>query len=194
MQIQGDYNFRISRLVDSIAKSDRKAFGELFDLLWEPLFVFAKSLTMDENISKDIVQEVWIDLWKRRYSLNGKNIEAYLRTAVRNGCYKHFRSNKFNKVQLETIRSVGYENASTQIHDLEHTEETITKSLEKLPKRCQEIFKMSRIDEISNEEIANKLGISKRTVENQMSKALSAIRHTISISQIIFLIIYFSSQ
>lgn len=165
-------------LVNRFINSDRRAYAQLFDYYWEGMYVHAFSLVQSNDIAKDIVQEIWIDLWNRRASLNDANFEAYLHKAVRNNCFKHFRSNKFNKTQLHVIDALGIFQKSKieEEHELCAMESSVKKVMGKLPKRCKQIFELSRYDRIPNEQIAHQLGISKRTVENQLTIALKALR------------------
>lgn len=170
----------ITLLVRKLNASNSKAYSRLFDLFWEDMYVHAFSLVQNEHTAKDIVQEIWIDIWNRRTAFHDKNFEAYLHKAVRNNCYKYFRSNKFNRIHIEVIQSFAvYASEVEQKHNLSAMEKKVEHAICSLPRRCQQIFRLSRYDDVSNEKIAMNLGISKRSVENQLSKALKAIREVI---------------
>jgi len=171
----------VTLLVRRLNTSDTKAFSHLFDMFWEDMYLRAFTLVQNEPIAKDIIQEIWIDVWNRRKFLHDKNFEAYLHKAVRNNCYKHFRTKKFDTVHLEVIESLAIHTSKTeQKHNLTATQQKVDCAIRKLPKRCQEIFKLSRQQDVPNEKIALDLGISKRTVENQLSRALKTIREALS--------------
>ena len=172
-----------SLLLKAFQESNKKAFRKLFDLYWEPMIVNAKIIVGDENIAKDLVQDIWIKLWQQREELEIKSFEAYIFKAVQNGCFKYFRNNKFDNLQLDVIESLQpiSEPEVNKQHDLEETQGLIGQSLNKLPHRCKEIFELSRFEEFSNDEIALQLGISKRTVENQISLATKYIRHSLAV-------------
>lgn len=163
-------------LHQQIQKNDIKAFEKLFDLLWSPLYVFARSVIMDEEAAKDIVQEVWIDYWNRRKTIKNICIESYLFRAVRYRAYKHLRNNKFNSIQIEVIESLVADSDTMLQEDFENTKKKINSVLKILPNRCREIFILSREEDMANQDIATHLGISKRTVENQITFALKKIR------------------
>jgi len=173
---------QIADLAYKVKKSDTTAFNKLFKLLWEPLFVFAQSLTMDQDIAKDIVQEVWIDYWNRRQKIEIKNIQSYLYQAVRFKIYNHFRDTNFNSVQLAVISEIYIASEIEQQSDLEDTLLSINKSIKVLPLRCKEIFRLSKFEGITNDEIATRLGISKRSVENQLSIALKIVKKSLKSS------------
>ena len=89
----------IKNLADKVISSDKAAFGKLFELLWEDIYIFAKSLLMDEDVAKDIVQDVWIDYWERREKIKNDDIKAYLFQATRFKIYNYFRDNKLVNVK-----------------------------------------------------------------------------------------------
>nr|WP_321413991.1 RNA polymerase sigma-70 factor [uncultured Allomuricauda sp.] len=170
-----------------VQDSDREAFNSLFSMLWEPMYVYAASLVMDDPLAKDLVQDVWIDYWQRRESIDVNNIKSYLFKAIRYKCYNSLRDAKFNKTQIEAAESIYVASEIEQEEDLLALSKRIDISMANLPQRCQEVFRLSRIHNISNKEIANQLNISHRSVENQISFALRRLRKDLSIVKSMFL-------
>ncbi|MER3374845.1 MAG: RNA polymerase sigma-70 factor [Allomuricauda sp.] len=177
------YNDKISleKLAKQIHKSDRKAFNTLFELLWEPMYTYASSLIMDDSVAKDLVQEVWIDYWQRREDLDIQRIRPYLYKAIRYKCYNTLRDTKFNEAQIEAAHSIIVASEVELEEDLDELSIRINNTISSLPRRCQEVFKLSRINNVNNREIAEKLNISQRSVENQISFALRKLRKDLSI-------------
>ena len=140
------------------------------------MYVFASSLVMDQDVAQDIVQEVWMDYWKRRDKIDPQYVKPYLYKAIRNSTYKHFRDTKLNAVQLEALQSVGSRPEIEQQYAAEDLGTSLLTIIQGLPSRCQEIFKLSKLEGMGNDEIAHALGISKRSVENQLSIALKKIK------------------
>jgi len=170
----------LQNLAELISKSDKEAFNTLFGLLWDPMYTYAISIIMDTAIAKDLVQEVWIDYWQRREYVEVQNIKSYLYKAIRYRCYNNLRNSMFNKIQLETANSITV-NPDVELEENVIALETkIYQSIQALPERCQEIFRLSRVNFMSNKEIANQLNISQRSVENQISLALSKLRKDLS--------------
>lgn len=169
---------------ERIRNSDRKAFNILFDLLWEPMYAYASAIIMDDAIAKDMVQEVWINYWQRREEVEILCIKSYLYKAIRYRCYNHLRDTKFNKTQIEAVHSVYITPKIELEEDLTELSERINDTISGLPERCQEIFRLSRINDISNREIAERLNISQRSVENQISLALRKLRKELSIAKL----------
>lgn len=166
-------------LHQQIQQDDKNAFRKLFNSLWKPLYIFCQSIVMDENVAKDVVQEVWIDYWNRRKVIKNVCIEAFLFKAVRFGAYKHLRDNKLNAFQMEVIESITADSEIVLEQDLESTERKIRLVLKNLPLRCREIYNLSREEGMSNTDIAVYFGISKRTVENQLTFALKKLREAL---------------
>ncbi|KKN10198.1 hypothetical protein LCGC14_1038960 [marine sediment metagenome] len=172
-------------LFEEVRNGNQKVFRKLFDMHWESMFCLAKSILIEEHIAKDVVQDFWLNLWIKRKSLNIKNFEAYIYKSVKYGCFKYLRDNKFNVLQISTVRSLEFAVGSDieNQHSLDETRHIIENSLNPLSPRCKKIFKMSRFEAFSNEEIASELGISKRSVENQLSLALKSIRLKLTLLQ-----------
>ncbi|MBW8243881.1 RNA polymerase sigma-70 factor [Muricauda oceani] len=167
--------------------SDREAFNALFSMLWEPMYTYASSMIMNDSIAKDLVQEIWIDYWQRRESVEVENIKSYLYKAIRYKCYNSLRDTKFNKTQIEAAESIYVASEIEQEEDVLELSKRIDISMANLPQRCQEVFRLSRIHNISNKEIAKQLNISHRSVENQISFALRRLRKDLSIVKSMFL-------
>ncbi|MDO6738708.1 RNA polymerase sigma factor [Wenyingzhuangia sp. 2_MG-2023] len=176
-------------LAKRIANSDEIAFSSLYNRLWEKLFVFAQSLIMDEVEAKDVIQEVWLDYWKRRGEISTDNIDAFLYQAVRYKVYNTLRDKKFNKVQLEVCSELSMDAPVELNHDLDEVSMRLNYYVNLLPTKCREIFTLSRYQGLDNEEIADKIGISKRTVENQLSIAVKSIRNNMGKAVSVFFFI-----
>lgn len=180
-------NNTIEDLLSRLKKSDEKAFNTLFEILWKPMYSYACSIIMNESIAQDIVQDIWIDFWQRRHELDIKFLKAYLYKAIRYSCYNHLRNQKFNKIQLEVAHSISIESEVEKKHDVIELTTRINSVISNLPKRCQIIFRLSRVNNIENKEIAKKLDISQRSVENQISLALRELRKELAVAKSFFL-------
>jgi RNA polymerase sigma-70 factor len=181
-----DFATYYASLHQRIQQGDKTAFQELFDRLWKPLYVWAQSVVMDEDAAKDIVQEVWIDYWKRCKNIQNYAIDAYLRQAVRYKVYNYLRDRKFNTIQIEVIQELLSDELAVDEpielqENLTATQNKLNEVLKGLPKRCKEIFCLSREEGMSNSEIAMHYGISKRTVENQITFALKKLREVLGV-------------
>lgn len=175
------------KLAKMINQSDRNAFNSLFGMLWEPMYTYASSLVMNDSTAKDLVQEVWIDYWQRRETIEVQNVKSYLFKAIRYKCYNALRDMKFNKIQIEVAHSVYIDSEVEMEADLADLSKRIDETISSLPKRCQEVFILSRVNHVNNKEIAEKLNISQRSVENQISFALRRLRKELSTVKALFI-------
>ena len=133
----------------------------------------------DENLSEDIAQEVFYELWKKRHRINIQtSLKAYLKRAAVNKSLNYIRDQKikFEEVSKAPVLSTKSHNAQLEAKELQ---EQINLAVNALPERCRIIFSLSRFEEMSYQEIANTLQISTKTVENQISKALKILRQAI---------------
>lgn len=159
-------------------KGKEYAFDYFFNYYYPGLCVFAqKIITLPQEQAKDIVQDVFVKFWNDREKLDIKiSIRSYLFVSVRNRCLDILRK-KDRSIKLSEIsegRDVADESFETYI--LSELENLLTRSLDKLPGRCREVFELSRLYGLKNREIAIKLNLSEKTVENQMTKALRILR------------------
>lgn len=179
---------QLTSLHDRVRQSDRGAFEELFNHLWEEMERYSTSILDDPDMAKDLLQDLWLDYWKRSSSIEVENIKAYLFTALRFNCYKYLRDHKLTPLQEEVIESIEFE-LNVPDTDSQYGERLrqLQKSLDRLPERCRDIFVLSRINGLSNTEIAENFGITKKTVENQISSATRRLRKDISnLSSLLF--------
>ncbi|SRR5690554_6261782 len=163
-------------LASKIKGSDRDAFNALFEMLWQPMYGYAASLLTDKVLAEDLVQEVWIDYWQRRGEVEIHNIKSYLYKAIRYKCYNSLRDRKFNKIQIEAAHGVGVSPEMELQEDVMELNRCIDLALSGLPNRCRQVFILSRVNQVCNKEIAKRLNISQRSVENQLSFALRRLR------------------
>lgn len=164
-------------LVDLLKKGSESAFEEIFNRYWAQLYSVAYRVVADEAYCKDILQEIFVGLWERRLDSDIQNLGAYLSRAVKFQTVTYFRNNALKDKHLKRIQQLTpvpttpYDD--TDVAEIQDSIQAMTASL---PPRCREIFYLSRIEHLSNAEIASKLNISIRTVETQISNALKHIK------------------
>lgn len=152
-----------------------KEFEIFFRRLYLPLGMYALRIVDDADVAEDMVQEAFLNTWERlEGGLDISNFKAFMYRSVRNECLSYLSSLK-EKVGEEFIPEAGEEEIDISFRDAR-----IWKAIDELPEKCGEIFLMSKRDGYSNEEIADELGISIKTVKNQMTKALSRLRESLS--------------
>lgn len=135
-------------------------------------------LIPDYNLAEDLAQDVFCDLWRKRGHLNiNTSLKAYLRKTAVNKTLNYIRKKKVITTNDDSEVLVKIESPNHN-RTLEYAElqEFINRTIDKLPTKCRIIFMLSRFEEYSYKEISEELGISTKTVENQISKALKKLR------------------
>ncbi|MBD1423266.1 RNA polymerase sigma-70 factor [Sphingobacterium chuzhouense] len=170
-----------------------QSFSFLFDRYWEILYGTAFSYLKDREKSEEITHDIFLNLWQKRETLIIQSFPAYLRAAARYHVYKELKKRKTSAiVYMDELTETGgaMTNQGEERLIYQDAERYVDGSLQTLPARCQEIYFMSRKENLTNDEIANKLGISKRTVENQLTVALRHIRILLkAVTTVLFFII-----
>ncbi len=163
------------------------SFRLAFLQYYEPLCQYAISLVKEQQTCEDIVQEIFLRVWEKKKDMIGKEeLKFYLYTAVRNNCITWSQKNKKSPVTGLTGQEA---NADLTDMPLEKGKEQdfdrlLTEGLDRLPPKCREVFILSRMSKLTYQQIADTLGISIKTVENQMGKALAILRAFIKEKQI----------
>jgi len=165
----------IEKRLDAGGHMDRQAFEELFKAYFTPLMAFSRRILGDEDDAREVVHQVFINLWEKRREIDlSTSLKSYLFTSVNNRSLNVIRDRKkFSSGEVPEL--AGEWDVSTQIEAME-LEEKIRAAIESLPERCREIFELNRFDGLKYSEIALQLDISVKTVENQMTKALKILR------------------
>jgi len=177
-----------------IVQGNEKSFTEVFDQFYPGLCFFANKFIHDSDESRSLVQQVFVDLWMKRNKLViDQSIKAYLFATVRNYSldylkHKIVEAKYLSKSQTE---SVTYDRDLIEEAELNAQ---INSAIEALPDKCREIFKLCRFEELRYSEIAQKLGISIKTVEMQMGIALKKLRSKLTDIQNIRILFYLFSK
>lgn len=163
----------------ALREGNHLAFEELFDNWYEPLCRYAFSVLRDMDEAEDVVQKMFCKLWDQHDTLDIKSsVNSYLYRIVHNDSLNFIQQKTSHKEHnLNFISTLNSEVNSTIEHiEANELQNAISKALDKLPPQCRRVFEMSRMQQLSYSEIANKLDISTNTVENHISKALKLLR------------------
>jgi len=178
---QNDESMSVSdpEIVSAIRQGDEAAFEKTFRTYYSRLCKYANSLLKDSDEAEEVVQTVFLTIWEKRADLEITfSIKAYLYRAVHNHCLNRFKHAAIKEAHKEySVHFIpqSYESVTQAIHASE-LEEQIEHAVNKLPAQCQKAFRMSRFEELKYQEIAERLDISIKTVENQIGKALRILR------------------
>lgn len=169
--------FTDTQLWNAVRANDQQAFNKLFDKYWVNVYKTGFKYLRDKEASQEIVHDIFLSIWNRRHELVIDSFPAFLLTAAR---YQIYSRRKLKRFMLDSTTELATDPHTSNEADIRIRQTELYDNLQLtllgLPNRCQEIFRMSRFDYLSNDEIALRLGISKRTVENQLTMALRHIR------------------
>jgi len=159
-------------------KQSEQAAELLFKKFYSHVCYAVYRIIPDTTTSEDIAQDVFLEIWRKRETIEIKSsVKAYLKRAGVNKALNHIRSKKVN---FENDDSYEMKNLSIRDHgddvEVQDLQAIIDQAIDSLPERCRIVFSLSRFEELSYKEIAAKLDISVKTVENQIGKALKILR------------------
>ncbi|MDB5061315.1 MAG: polymerase sigma-70 factor [Mucilaginibacter sp.] len=166
-------------LINLLQQGKLGAFREIYTRYWKQLYADAYKRLKNKEMAEEIVQEVFTSLWHKRGALNiTQTLGGYLFTSVSNLVIDQYRKNLVRARYKESFKLVYSEtDNSTEdailVKELEHT---IENEVNSLPDKCRSVFELSRVEHKTNKEIAFELGISEKTVEHHITKALKHIR------------------
>lgn len=163
-------------------------FSELYLTYYPKLVRFAKEYVIFEEEAENITQDVFADVWERREDIKGiENINAYLFKLIRNRCLDYLRHKVFEQKYIQIVQASFEMELNLRLQSVDRfdvgtsseskdMEILLRMAIDSLPKRCKEIFLLSRLKRLKYREISERLGISVNTVECQMGIALKKLR------------------
>lgn len=165
---------------------DKLSFERIYRQHWSSLYSYAFNVLQENELCEDIVQEVFMDLWRRRQDVHISDLRSYLRQSVKYQIFSHFRESRYKKQLLMEFDLVHTECGIDESFEAQELEAQIKDAISQLPKRRRIVFDMSRNEGLSNKEISKKLDISLQTVKNQISESLRFIRKSLNNSYLLF--------
>jgi RNA polymerase sigma-70 factor (family 1) len=185
-----------SLLVHNLSRGNLLAFNTLYKEYSNRLYRFAFGYLKSETEAEELVQEVFTIIWEKRADLKKElSFKSFLFTIAFNIIRKHFRTKAYLTEYFKTGISVDIDMQTSQNITYDSLYQYITELVDQLPGRRKEIFILSRFNGLSIKEIAEKLKISHKTVENQLTYALKFIRTNLNrenIPVILFFILFIS--
>jgi RNA polymerase sigma-70 factor (ECF subfamily) len=177
-------DLRGKEILEKIVSGDESSFERVYRFYYPRLNFFAKQYLLDSEVSKNIVQDVFVELWDKRNNLrNDTNLNAWLFTVTKNKSLKIISQLKSQQNYDNYIKArqldVNFKSLSdfdTSDFVFEELQAQIQVALDKLPPACRKVFEMSRFEDKKNKEIAEELNLSVKTVEAQISKALRSLK------------------
>lgn len=169
------------QILEHLAKNDVRAFDFLYNKYFSKLYGAVYKRLQNRELTEEVVQELFISLWERRGVLTiSTTIETYLFSSVKYLVIAQYKKNNlFEKYSNSLNPEVDDNNFTEQVIAFDELNAAYQNSLKLLPERCREIFLLKRTG-LSQREISEKMDISEKTVENQMTKALKFLREALS--------------
>jgi RNA polymerase sigma-70 factor, ECF subfamily len=184
-------NISDNLLVKMIRQNDKSAFKLLYDRYSRKIYFFALKYLGNDVEAEELVQSVFINVWENRVTLDPENsVKSYIYKAAVNHIYNYLKKKAIHTrfIESQIHKDEPGSNVSDDeiiFHDLE---KSINLVVESMPSQQQKIFQLSRYEGLTHKEIARKLDLSVRTVENQMYRALKKLKT--SLKEIYFFILF----
>lgn len=173
-------DFIEQEMITLIQAGDEKAFEQAFKKYARPLHAYGYTLLNDSHIAEELIQDLFLKIWDQRNTLTiHTSLKAYLYRSLHNDCMNHIRHLKVKRNYESTmIKASDTINQLQPDNGLEFKEiqQKLRTGMNKLPEACRTVFQLSRFEHLTYREIATQLGISIKTVENQMGKAFKILR------------------
>lgn len=180
-----------------MTQDHRGAFNEIYERYWLQLYTSACKKLRSTDDAKDIIQDLFVSLWLKRHSLViTTRLSSYLFTAVKYRIINHIESNivKGDYLRMLSQAAAQYDNSTHDIVMSRDLERQIDFGIEKLSPKMKMVFQLSRRENLSVNEIADRLNISEQTVKNQITKAMKILRlHMSDISATLLFLLSFIS-
>lgn len=171
-------NIQEQQYIKAFCAGDARAFDVLF-LLYQPqLVAFIEGFIKNHEEARDMTQDIFLRLWENRTSCNDiRSLKGFLFRSAKFAIYNYYDHMLVNEKYVEQclMAPIEVEDTEDQVF-LKELQERIAQTISEMPAQRKRVFEMSRTLGISNDKIAENLGISKRTVENHLSLALSMLR------------------
>ncbi len=178
-------------LITNLSKGKRTAFNQIYQLYSNRIYRFSRKLHLNHEEAEEVLQDVFLTIWERRLLIDpGKDFKAYIFKIAKSIIIKNFKKKALFFAYENYVKGVEHlQDYSTEnlIHYRDILE-ILEKEIGNLPPARKEIFNLSRVEGLSNQEIAEKLGITRRTVENQIYRTLKLLKDRIQASSFLFVL------
>ncbi|WP_207426983.1 RNA polymerase sigma-70 factor [Pedobacter sp. SYSU D00535] len=166
-------------LLEMLKEGHVSAFEELYNRYWSKLYASAYKRLKEKEVCEEIVQDFFTSLWLKRSTLVvHTGFSNYVYTAVRYLIFSHFHKEGIRKSYQDTLQvaTTKHDNSTEETVAFNELNRLLRQGVEVLPEKCRAVYELSRKQNKNNKEISHLLGISEKTVENHMTKALRTLR------------------
>jgi len=178
---------------------ERNAFETMFRENWDMVYSISFAMAKSKTMAEDIAQDVFLSLWENRQKISGvQNVKAFLNTVTKFTVLKRLRRIKVEEAfkQYQAYRSflnIEFANQEDMLM-LKHINNSIQKGISELPPQQQRVFKLSREQGLSHQEIGETIGVSKKTVKDYIVRSLAFLRQRLQSDSLIFIALMFSAS
>ncbi len=166
-------------IVEALRQGDEQVFETIFRTYYERLCNYANTILNDMDEAEEMVQSAFLTVWEKHDTLEiHTSVKSYLYRAVHNSCLNRVKHYKVRKTYGDSVKNqteLLHDDASQDLIGSE-LDAIVANAIDSLPDQCRLVFKLSRFENLTYAEIAEQLGISVKTVENHMVKALKVLR------------------
>jgi RNA polymerase sigma-70 factor (ECF subfamily) len=163
--------------INRLRKDDKNVLHELFELYYQPVCSAIFRYIKDKALVEDMAQNVFIRFWEKRHTIEvNSSFSAYLRRMAINEALAHLRKQKHYEEEFNPNMVTEVDRGVEQQYLHSELQQNVTDAINTLPPKCKIVFQLSRHEGLTYREIAERMEISVKTVENQMGKALRILR------------------
>lgn len=170
---------------EAIKRGDLEVFGSFYRNHYGRLIAYCQLFVKDKMLAEDLVQETFIHFWEKRASIDSeRNMESLLFISLRNRCFNYLRDQNTASIKLseyvENTQTLQYISQIDYLNDEgvsleDKLMQELDAAIELLPIRCRDVFRLAKLEGFKNREVAEKLGVSVKTVERQLNIAKQKI-------------------
>lgn len=165
-------------LLKLLRQQELGAFEEIYLRYWKKLYSAAYKRVQSRHVCEEMVQDIFTTLWVNRNSQTIELLSAYLHAAIKYKVINYLEKEMSRRLYAEATLNAAIitENSTEEAVLLNELNRALEIEIQKLPPKRQEIFKLSRQEHLSIKQVASHLGISEKTAENQLGKALKVLK------------------
>lgn len=172
----GYIHYTDPELLQLLRENNRAAYNEIYNRYWKKMLLVAWNHSRNEELAKDIVQEVFITLWEKRQQQNIQSLSAFLATAIKYQVFKHYRKEQRRAALARDNYTFEATSQDEALLEARFLKDLIDGIVEEMPEKCRLVFHYSRNLGLNNHEIAEQTDVTRKTVENTLNRALRIIR------------------
>ncbi|SFH51197.1 RNA polymerase sigma factor [Pedobacter insulae] len=188
--MKGYHAYNDEELLDLMKADDQGAFSEIYNRHWKFLYKAAYYAVKRKEDCMDVCQTVFLWLWENRKTIKVKsNLQSYLYTAVKYKIANLIRQGKIREILIEDMLAHDLQADEISLVEIKELKSFIAQLIDDLPEKCREVFLLSRDEHLSHRQISERLGISEKTVDDHITRALKKLRAPLGRLACIFLTI-----